>query len=117
MIRFMILINLILFVGITLQIIYYGAILKSKPPDVKLWMTYDEVQKIMPHDRKKLTRNLNLNQYEISDEETRCYQIYGIDLEDEYGIILGLNASREVVFINRVTRANKPHYSDTQQSD
>jgi hypothetical protein len=72
---------------------------------LKLWMSYNEVAKILPHDRNLLQRSPVADDYVHNQEERKCLPIYGLDLEIEYGLILGFNEYLELVLINRVTRA------------
>jgi hypothetical protein len=72
---------------------------------LNLWMSYEDVSKLMPHPKNKLQRSLLADEYLMNDEERKCAVVYGLDLELEYGYILGFNGNYELVLINKVRRA------------
>jgi hypothetical protein len=83
----------------------YAFFIKENTPQLDLWMTYDNVMKTLPHDRNILERSPFAEDYVRNEEEKKCVPIYGLDLENEYGLILGFNEQLELVLINRVERA------------
>lgn len=85
---------------------------KSTSEELQLWMTHDEVLKVVPHARDKMERSVDADAYMMNEEEKKCIPVFRLDLELEYGLILGFNEDSELVLINRVLRARDPHVSE-----
>lgn len=73
--------------------------------NLTIWMTYDEVAEIMPHDKNKLQRSPVADDYVLNEDEKKCLPVYYLDLEVEYGVTLGFNENFELVLINNLERA------------
>lgn len=82
---------------------------KSDPQELKLWMTYEQVLKVVPHDRKKLLRMGIEGVSEMSAEDRKYLPLFVVDLEKEQGLILQFNESLQLVRICRVESAHHPH--------
>lgn len=109
--RLLLLASAILLLGANLLLCPHIRFWNSKTRDLKLWMTYDEVSKVVPHDRDRLTRNPMADAYSKNDEERKKLPVFGLDIEYEYGLVLGFNENLELVLINRITRARICHPS------
>jgi len=99
---------LILLSAIYLAVLNAGC-KKSDPPELKLWMTYEQVLKVVPHDRKKMIRIGLEGVSEMSAEDRKYLHLFVVDLEEEHGLILQFNESLQLVRICRVESAHPPH--------
>lgn len=82
--------------------------IKSNPQELKLWMTYDQVLKIVPHDEKRMLRMGIEGVPEMAEEDRRHLGLYVVDLEEERGLILQFNESLQLVRICRIESARPP---------
>ncbi len=73
---------------------------------LSLWMTYDEVREVVPHLDDRLLLLTDPEVHGWSKEELRMMPVYHVNLEKEYGLILGFNPKKELVLINDVERAD-----------
>ena len=83
--------------------------LKSDPQVLKLWMTYEQVLKIVPHDRKKMLRMGFEGVSDMSEKDRKYLRLFVVDLEEERGLILQFNESLQLVRICRIESATQTH--------